>query len=170
MPVSFADIPVTRDCDIPVESPFGHHRTSPGVRRCREAAPDIGIRCQALRARGGGIERTGATYAGDGVGHMFQHIPRPEENASLAASIEGASFGPTTRTLRTAARLGATRSGSGLSGRTRFACFAGREPQVRHTKPVGNGCLTALPRTSPNMAGDGTGGNPDTQDFAPCVP
>ena len=124
MPVSFADISVTRDFDLPVESLFAHW-TSPETRERWEAGPDTGMRYEAFDTREGGVEKVAIMQDGNEVGHMLQRILRLEQNALLVSAIEGHFDGRVTMIMCVVIQFEAVGRGSRLLGRSQVADFTG---------------------------------------------
>ncbi len=131
MPVSFADIAVFRDFDLPVESLFAHW-TSPETRQRWEAGPGTGMRYEAFDTREGGVEKVIVTQEGKEVGHMLQRILRLEDNALLVSAIEGHFGGRVTMAMCVVIQFEATDKGSRLTGRSQVADFTGGDVHAQH--------------------------------------
>ena len=131
MSVSFADISVVRDFELPVESLFVHW-TSPKTRQRREAGPDTGMSYGAFDTREGGVEKVVVTHDGNEVGHMLQRVLRLEANSPLVSAIEGHFGGRVAMAMCVDIRFKATDNGSRLTGRSQVADFMGGEPQQQH--------------------------------------
>ena len=131
MPASFADVSMTQDFDLPVESLFAHW-TSPETRQRWEVGPDTGMHYETFDTREGGVEKVVVTHEGNEIGHMLQRILRLEDNALLVFAIEGHFGGRVTMAMCVVIQFEATGSGSRLSARSQAADFTGKDSQAQH--------------------------------------